>query len=522
MADHDDTLDTGVAVLDHLTGPSRGRRTWVAADAVDLSMTPSRLIHCRETRGGVAPDGLVARLRRSGRSYELIAASEQTVWINGQPVREQVLKSGDMIELGDHGPLSRFRLFHEEGALGHSIGEIFSDAGAYLRSSRQPYASRLARAAAAVLRRLVRETTLLFRVVVVCVILVLGYFLYQQVQTSSRLEQQIASGAERLDSVASAFARAQRDALTPDDLRALGSELGERMRANAERLALLEERSTAFARVVAAATPSVGFVQNAFGFREKNSGQFLRYRVDGSGTILKDRDGDPAVTLGGDGPVAEIATTGTGFALAGARVLLTNRHVAMPWEDNADVELMAIQGMEAVQTRIIVYFPGNPAPIEINLLAVSDEADLAVFAPADGSWPDGGLALADDVPAIGSEVAVMGFPTGFSAMLARSDPALIDEIVENESMDFWSVAQYLAERDWIAPLVSRGIVAQVSGIAVIYDADTTHGGSGGPVLDLEGRVVAVNAAGLTGYGGSNIGVPVSEVRRLLANAGFEL
>jgi S1-C subfamily serine protease len=54
----------------------------------------------------------------------------------------------------------------------------------------------------------------------------------------------------------------------------------------------------------------------------------------------------------------------------------------------------------------------------------------------------------------------------------------------------------------------------------VYDAETTHGGSGGPVLDINGSVVAVNAAILPEYGGSNLGVPVARLRALLADAGY--
>ncbi|MCH7882101.1 MAG: serine protease [Proteobacteria bacterium] len=53
---------------------------------------------------------------------------------------------------------------------------------------------------------------------------------------------------------------------------------------------------------------------------------------------------------------------------------------------------------------------------------------------------------------------------------------------------------------------------------MVYDADTTHGGSGGPVLDINGDVVAVNTAIIPGYGDSNFGVPVEYARRLLAEA----
>ncbi len=69
----------------------------------------------------------------------------------------------------------------------------------------------------------------------------------------------------------------------------------------------------------------------------------------------------------------------------------------------------------------------------------------------------------------------------------------------------------------IAPLASRGIIAQITSKAVIYDAETTVGGSGGPALDRNGQVIAVNAAILPEFGGANIGVPVREVHRLLAD-----
>ncbi len=82
------------------------------------------------------------------------------------------------------------------------------------------------------------------------------------------------------------------------------------------------------------------------------------------------------------------------------------------------------------------------------------------------------------------------------------------------------MAARLAEKGHIAPLASRGIVGQVTRATIVYDAETTHGGSGGPVLDINGSVVAVNAAILPEYGGSNLGVPVARVRALLADAGL--
>jgi S1-C subfamily serine protease len=68
------------------------------------------------------------------------------------------------------------------------------------------------------------------------------------------------------------------------------------------------------------------------------------------------------------------------------------------------------------------------------------------------------------------------------------------------------------------PLATRGIVGQVTSANVVYDAETTRGGSGGPVLSLDGRVVAVNTAILPEFGGSNLGIPVARVRALIERA----
>ena len=63
-----------------------------------------------------------------------------------------------------------------------------------------------------------------------------------------------------------------------------------------------------------------------------------------------------------------------------------------------------------------------------------------------------------------------------------------------------------------------GIVGQVTSNYVVYDAETTHGGSGGPVIGRDGQVVAINAAILNDFGGSNLGVPVEWALLLLHEA----
>lgn len=43
---------------------------------------------------------------------------------------------------------------------------------------------------------------------------------------------------------------------------------------------------------------------------------------------------------------------------------------------------------------------------------------------------------------------------------------------------------------------------------IAYDAETTLGGSGGPIFSLSGRVIGVNYATVRGFGSANFGIPI--------------
>ena len=508
----------GAADLEHLTGPSRGTVIWLSGSALDLSLRSNQFIRVSEARPGERRDDLIARLHRAEDSYEIEAVDGRPIWVNGVRVTARQLEHCDMIEFGETGPMSRFCLYREDQPVRTTVTDILSDALAYLRVSRQPIANRVFRTLFEVLRRLTRKTTILFRVSVILAIVVLAVLAYQQIRLNVLLQQRIESGANRLESFAGALTRAREEALTPKDLQALRQELGGRLSSSADRLAALERRSLASGRVIAGSMSSVVFLQGAYGFREKSSGRMLRHVVGDDGRPLISPRGQPLLLLEGDGPVAERQFTGTGFAVGG--VLVTNRHVALPWENDANVEALASQGLGPVMIKFIVYLPGKPTAGQVEFLRASQDADLAVLRRKDDAEPMLDLRLADAPPAPGDEVIVMGYPTGLRSMLAQSGDAFIEELQKTNDTEYWSVAARLAEKGHIAPLASRGIVGQVTPATVVYDAETTHGGSGGPVLDINGSVVAVNAAILPEYGGSNLGVPVAKVRALLADAGL--
>ncbi len=509
-----------VAALEHLTGPSRGTVTWLSGSALDILLSPGQIIHVSEARPGEPRDDLVARLHRAGDTYEIEAPEGLLLWVDGDRVAAKRLEHCAMIEFGETGPMSRFRLYGECAPVRKTVTDIVSDNIAYLRVSRQPVASRMFRAFCGLLRQLTRETTILFRVGVIIAIVAFTALAYQQHRLNTRLQQSIESGAARLDGVAAALARARNEALRPSDLTALREELGQRLSSSVERVEALEQRSRASGRVIAESMSSVGFLQGAYGFRERSTGRMLRHVVNDDGRPLFSPRGQPLLSLEGDGPVTELQFTGTGFVVGESGVLVTNRHVALPWENDASAESLTAQDLEPVMIKFIVYLPGKATAVSVELLLASESADLAVLIREDESEVIPSLSLAAARSAAGDEVIVMGYPTGLRSMLAQSGEAFIEELQKTENTGFWSVAARLAEGGYIAPLASRGIVGQATPATIVYDAETTHGGSGGPVLDMNGDVVAVNAAILPEYGGSNLGVPAAKVRTLLEEAGL--
>lgn len=323
---------------------------------------------------------------------------------------------------------------------------------------------------------------------------------------SARLEDELALESTRAISLEELLGETQRELLTPEDLELA---LDERLAATAARLDSLEKRSGALPRVIATAQRAVVFLQGSYAFIETATGRPLRYvSVDRDGRPMRTADGSPAVSVDGKGPVAEAHFTGTGFIVSRDGLVLTNRHVTAPWEASPVRAAMERRGFRPVLRRFIGYRPGGRGPFDVELVDQSDEVDLAVLRCEIVPGSVEPLQLSAARPASGDEVVVLGYPTGITALVARADPRVLDpEAIAGR--DFWGMAEALAEADLIAPLATRGIVGQVTDARIVYDAETTSGGSGGPVLGLDGTVLAINTAVLVGFGGSNLGVPAS-------------
>ncbi len=509
-----------VPALVHISGIRRGTTERLPGTTVRIDPAPSgiALVAADES----AESQHYATLHPNGQTYELAVAPEQTVWVNGELVQNRILESGDLLEIGEGGPVLRYRLYSPGDKIYKSPHEALADCLDCFRHERRSFPGRIGLFFIALTRELTTQTSMRFRLTMMAVgiifitMLVLTTILLTRY--SFDLEGRLAKEQTRVSELTRLVKRVQDEAFDRQELVEMRSVLESDLSQTVQRVEQLEARPAAVSRIIEAASQSTVFIQGSFGFEDPASNRPLRLLLGPEGQPLRGRQGTAAVTLEGDGPIFEITYTGTAFLVGVDGQLLSNRHVALPWESEDSYKGIVSLGLKPVMHRLIGYLPGIEEPFDLELQAASDQADVAILRYSGATGQRLPLKLSIKAVMPGDDVIVIGYPTGIRALMARTGKSFIDKLAARKDIDFWSIAQQLSRAGHIKPLATRGIVGQVTSEAVVYDAETTGGGSGGPVLGLSGEVVAVNAAILPEFGGSNLGVPVKYVRELLARS----
>ena len=123
------------------------------------------------------------------------------------------------------------------------------------------------------------------------------------------------------------------------------------------------------------------------------------------------------------------------------------------------------------------------------------------------------LPLASAVGHPGQLVTVVGYPLGTLGMVSKSPSDTYEHLAyRHNDID---TARKLAAMSLIRPSITYGHLGDIVGDKVIYDAPTAHGGSGAPVLNSKGEVIAVNSAYVGGFSAGTIGVSVESLRHLV-------
>ncbi len=333
-------------------------------------------------------------------------------------------------------------------------------------------------------------------------------------------EQQAASGAaatgkDQLQKQAQDL-KAKMANASSDDVTALQKELAD----TNTRLKQLEREGGAAESLIATDVQSVCLLHVAVAFREKESGRRLRYGgLNPQGEPLRDSDGNPILTTEGRGPEVKADIFGTGFLAGPNGRVVTNHHVAQPWWKDEQIGSLTLQGFQPEISTIRAYFPGDARAFHGEIQEISPDIDLATmrFDLQDLKRPLLALDSTKGAAVPGEPVVLMGYATGLDAILARADEETVKKITEGGSGDVSQILEELAKRNLIRPLITQGHIGDILPDKIVFDAQTTSGGSGGPLFNQQGKVIGVTYAVLRGFGGSNFGIPIRFSQPLLAH-----
>jgi len=465
---------------------------------------------------------------RGGDVILLDSGSAAGTYLAGHEVQEAVLRDGDVMELGRGGPRLRFHGPDRRQRVVPSVqGRRFSDTLAI---------------------RVVQQTSHSFRrtlrlVLLGAAVVLIGVLLYTH-RESERLRGQVsalrreverAEGdrrdlEERIDDERER-ARAELDAL--DGARHEEQRLREQLADAAAgevddlkkeldeahgRLQTLETERQVAERIISQYGAGVCLLQGSYTFAD-GEGRPARLVVDEDGRPRRGGDGEVVVSAEGEGPVHRVEFFGTGFLVDPSGLLLTNRHLAEPWWSDEEAEALEKQGFKGQMSGLRAFFPHQHGAFEVKVERISPVVDLGLLRVSLRGRKLPVLPLARDRAGAvaGQPVVVLGYPAGLEAMLAKAESSVVKQILESNGASSDRMTEDLATRGLIRPSTTQGHIGDVTKSDIVFDAATSQGGSGGPVFNRRGEVVAVEYALLSKFGGNSFGVPISYALDLLSS-----
>jgi hypothetical protein len=296
------------------------------------------------------------------------------------------------------------------------------------------------------------------------------------------------------------------------------SALQSQLTAVESRLQKLETEGKVAQTIIQSYEPSVCLIHVVLAFGDHTTGLKLHYaEMTSSGEPKVDEHNNALLSLTGNGPEVHLDVFGTGFLASSSGQILTNHHVAEPWWQNDDLKEVLSQGLEPLIVEMTAYFPGVPHGIAISTEKISSAADVAVLRGNVAELGIKQIALAGGHRSAisGGPVVLLGYPTALDAILARAGADTLQTIATASKGDPKQVMEELARRKLIRPITTQGHIGDVLPDKIVYDAQTTSGGSGGPLFNIEGQVIGINFAMVREFGGSNFAIPVRYGKALL-------
>jgi S1-C subfamily serine protease len=502
------------AQLLHLTGRLRGETVtheshellFGSAPEADIRYTEGLTIKPRHASLEFVPDRCSFHFK----------ALEGEIFVNDKEVSEVILEDGDLIQIGRGGPRMRFRVHVGRGRPCKPVTQMLRDARDV------GHASGFLASSTSLRRDLARRSTWRFRTLLVLLIVAIlfgvasigGWIGTQRkvVAHENRRQEEAKVLEEKAKALEEKIARAE---LLEQEIEKLRGELEKFRQTQAGHASLAEgvklRGELARHRVVVDE-----LVEEKAAFRrvldEYSRGVCLLHGVF---TLLAKRGGKLVEVTGPGGEPLRAEYVGSGFLVSKDGHVVTNRHVAEPWWRMAAVEPLLMRGFVPRFVLLEAVFPGRPPQrVDPARIQLSAEADVAVLRLAVTGVPVLPLSETDVATMRGGRVVVLGYPTGVNAMLARAEPDLASEVLAN-ARDTTTLIAELAKRNAVSPVITQGALNEVTPTKLVYDAETTSGGSGGPVFGPDGKVIGINFAITRDFDGSNFGIPIAFARKLL-------
>jgi len=515
-----------------LDGADEGETAWLPRLPATIGSDPDADI--------VVPDTAVRHavvFEREGAVVLLDSGSPQGTYLAGQLVQEAILRPGDVVRLGAQGPRLRFERNESSLTPPHlaAIVPVPEEA-----PPPPPVSQTL------ILRAVAQSSRAFRRAVVgagVVALLLLAWTWRENRRFKSELvglrqamgeveaerrtfEQRVDAERRRGDSERLSLERRIEEYRShEEELRArlAGAAVGEVQSLRGElddtrqRIASLETEREAGEQIIRQYGGGVCLIQGAYAYYD-SSDRPLRYKDGADDHAVADT---PSVlTPEGDGPVHTIEYYGTGFLVQSGGLVLTNRHVAEPWWNDSTAAVLQGEGYEPRFLYLRAFFPHQREPFELKPARTSGKYDLALLrAMVKGrSIPVLPLDPSPQRTAAGQPVVVVGYPTGLEAILAKAESGVVRRILESHGTDSERVTLALSRQGLIRPSTTQGHIGDITHTDIVFDAPSAQGGSGGPVFNKFGQVIAVEYAVLQKFGGNSFGIPIAYARELLAES----
>ena len=442
------------AIFVHLSGSKRGKTEFFTDSKIGIGTDSScNLRFNLLTDKNTSPLHAEINLRECDYILKDLDSSKGT-FVNNRLIQEVVIHDGDLIEFGDNGPRVRFRIKAEEGDVCKPFREMLADS---MDLAREPHKGRKLITATSFFKSLLTEaftqSSFKFKLVTLLIFL-----------------------------------------LTTVGIGTLFYTIYSSLTETTKRVELLEFESAIGEKIIKDFSKGICLIQCSFSLVDEVSGEPLK--AWNNGRILTNN------------------LTGTGFIISKNGKVLTNRHVVEPWWNHTAYFIPIEPGLKPRIEVLRAFFPNVKDPVLLKLEKVSEVADVALlsFEPEGIDIPVLELDLSGMDAIEGEPVVLLGYPAGMKALFAKTDPDIAKEI---SKLPFLEAAQELSNHHLIKPISTQGHISDVLNERIIYDALTTVGGSGGPLFNNKGKVIAINYGIFRGFSGANFGVPIKYAIELI-------